>query len=520
MKVLRASWMREIDRQAIDGRGIPSIVLMEQAAKASAGFFAGEFPRPRFHNVIALIGKGNNGGDGLAVGRLLHQQGYRVHFLLLAPASQLSADPLANFNQARDLGLECREIGDAAEAESFLSGFSSADTFIIDAIFGTGLSKPLSKGLVGDVIQAVNRSGLKIAAIDIPSGLAEDFLPDEGIHVRADVTAAVHALKLAHIHPDGNRHCGKIRVLDIGIPAELAEKPAYYLNLIFPELFRDLLQDRPVDAHKGDFGHLLAIVGSMEKPGAGILGCFAALRSGSGLVTAAVPPENRLLYVAAHPELMVLPWQKINEIIDRLDEFDSVLAGPGLGNHPTTRELVGRLLEKASVPLILDADALNVLENSGSLLKRKNRPPLVLTPHLKEFSRLSGLPAAEILRDRVGLGREFARQHGVVLVLKGHHTIIATPEGTVWLNQTGNPGMASAGSGDVLSGMIAGMVGQFIRCQPLEKIVAAAVFLHGYAADLAVRKTGQLSLVASDIVDHIPASITQIDGYRSPFLEP
>jgi hydroxyethylthiazole kinase-like uncharacterized protein yjeF len=518
MKILLNSWMREIDQAAIAGRGIPGIVLMENAAAACCDYFAEAFPCNRYSSCLVLAGKGNNGGDGLAIARLLLERGYDTRVLLLARPGDLSPDGKANHDRLLEAGSIPEAVPSAALLKKALAACDPGETFLVDAVFGTGLDKPVTAGLFAEAFDAVNRSGIPVAAVDIPSGLGEGFAPDSGVHIRARVTAALHALKWAHLNPDGNPDCGRIRVVDIGIPADLEQGEEYYIRLTEPADFKPLLARRPRAAHKGDFGHALVVAGSMEKPGAGILASYAALRSGAGLCTAAVPPQNRDLSVLAHPEVMTLPFKKPEELSGRLDDFSCVLAGPGQGENPDTLRTVAMLLQKVKSPLVLDADALNVLDGQPALLRGRNQRPLVLTPHPGEFARLTGKTAKEVQRDRLGAGREFAVRQGVYLVLKGHHTLIVSPQGRVWVNATGNPGMATAGSGDVLGGMIAGLIAQHYPKIAMDVILAAAVFLHGYAGDLAAREMGEAGLTAGDITRFIPKSFLKINGFHSPFL--
>jgi hydroxyethylthiazole kinase-like uncharacterized protein yjeF len=518
MEILLFPWIKELDRLAIEKAGIPSIVLMENAAQAAAAFFAAEFPCSRFPDCLVLSGKGNNGGDGLAIGRLLLERGYGVRFLLLAAPDQLSPDARANYDLICSLDREIEIIPSASRLKKILAEYGVGETFLVDAVFGTGLDKPLKVGLFAEAIEAVNGSGIPVASVDIPSGLGENFAPGDGIHIRARVTAALHSLKWVHLIPDGCPDCGKTRVLDIGIPGNLAIAKEHYIRLTEPADFEALLAKRDPAAHKGDFGHVLVVAGSNEKPGAGILAAIAALKAGAGLCTAAVSMRNRDLYVQAHPEVMTMPYEKPEELSGRLNSFSCVLAGPGMGNRISTLKTVSLLLRESSQPIVLDADALNVLQGQTGLLPARNTRPLVLTPHPGEFARLTNKTVKGIQENRLSLVREFAMKHGLYLILKGPHTLTATPEGHVWVNQTGNPGMATAGSGDVLGGLIAGLIAQFHPQQPMEIILAAAVFLHGFAGDLAVRATGEMGLTAGDIVAFIPKSILQIDEFHSPFL--
>ncbi|MDD8012521.1 MAG: NAD(P)H-hydrate dehydratase [Acidobacteriota bacterium] len=518
MKVLLNSWMKEIDRTAIERCGIPAIELMENAAGACCDYFCEVFPRNRFPSCLVLAGKGNNGGDGLAIARLLLERGYDARVLLLVRPGELGPAAKANYDRLLESGSLPEAVPSAAHLKKLLAGCDAGETFLVDAVFGTGLDKPVTAGLFAEVFAAVNGSGIPVAAVDIPSGLGEGFFPAAGVHIRARITAAIHALKWAHLNPDGNPDCGRIRIVDIGIPHDLEDKDEYYIRLTEPVDLRPLLARRPRAAHKGEFGHALVVAGSAEKPGAGILASYAVLKSGAGLCTAAVPPQNRDLSVLAHPEVMTLPFKKPEDISNRLDDFSCVLAGPGLGETPDTLRIVAMLLQKAKSPLVLDADALNVLASQAELLKGRSQRPLVLTPHPGEFARLTGKSVVDIQRERLTLARDYALKRGVYLVLKGHHTLTVSPQGRVWVNPTGNPGMATAGSGDVLGGMIAGLIAQFYPRQAMDLILAAAVFLHGYAGDLAAREMGEAGLTAGDITSFIPKSFLKAYGFHSPFL--
>jgi NAD(P)H-hydrate epimerase len=517
MKVMFSSWMKELDRKAINDIGIPSIVLMENASKGAADFFAEEFPIKSFKNVVVIVGKGNNGGDGLAVGRILSQKGYQVEFILLSASEKFNPDPKINFQIVKNLNLKYSEVAEPDELNAKLQAFCGHNTFIIDAIFGTGGDKPITDPFYSGIIQIMNNSGLKIASIDIPSGLSESFLPQEGAHINADATATFQCLKVSHIYPDGNKYCGKIRIINIEIPFKLLENKDYYLHLIQADDFKTLLKEREIDSHKGHYGHSLNVSGSIEKPGAGILSSYAVLKSGAGLCTLAVSPENRTIAVQSHPEVMTLIYQKINDIIERLEEFNCVLMGPGLGNNNKTYDITTKLIQYARVPVVLDADSVNVFQVGKEFFKNERETPIVLTPHPGEFSKLTGLSVQEIQKNRIIRSREFAIEYNVHVVLKGHHTLIASPDGQVFINQSGNAGMATAGSGDVLAGMITGMISQFGKTHNLKLILQAAVFFHGFASDLAVEKVGEMALTASDILDYISEAFLKCDDFNTPF---
>lgn len=517
MKLLTTQCMQELDEITINTIKIPSIVLMENASQGASVFFSDFFPLQKYKNTIILVGKGNNGGDGIAVGRILAQAGYRIKFLFLTELEKLNQDPKINFRIIKNLNLDYTVIKEIKEFNNILNSYQQTDTFIVDAIFGTGLTKPIKPGLLNDIIQGVNKSGFLVGAIDIPSGISESFLPEENTHIKADCTATFQYLKLAHIYPDGNRFCGKIKVIDIGIPKTLIDPKKHYINLINPKIIKKFFVKRPIDSHKGHYGHCLTISGSIEKPGASILSSYATLKSGAGLCTAAVLKENRKINIQSFPELMELPYTDPDELKDKFNNFNALLIGPGLGISKKASSIVANAFDISLSPIILDADAINILANLKSLLNKKRTFPLILTPHPGEFSSLSGYSSKEILSKRIELSREYAIKHNLYLILKGHHTVTATPNGNIYLNQTGNPGMATAGSGDVLSGVICGFIAQFKDYYPMEEILNAAVFIHGYAGDLANQKIPEMSLTASDLISHIPDAIRKINDFRSNF---
>jgi hydroxyethylthiazole kinase-like uncharacterized protein yjeF len=517
MKLLTSRWMKELDSRAIDEIGIPSIVLMENASRGAADVFARYFPEDQYRKAIILVGKGNNGGDGLATGRMLWQKGYDVEFILLSPPEKLKPDPKINFNIVKELNLAFRVVNSINEIKEILKAGCVHDTFLVDAIFGTGINQPVHEPFLSPLFALLNASGFKIAAIDIPSGLSDNFLPEEGDHLKADVTATFQCPKIAHIFPDGNSSCGKLEVVDIGIPKTLIENDSYYVRIISADEFGELFRERAIEAHKGNFGHCLNVSGSIEKPGAGILSSVAILKSGAGLCTIAVSAENRTVAVQSHPEIMILLYEKLDDIIQKMGEFNCVLMGPGLGNTKKTYEMTVEFIQYAGMPIVLDADSINIFEMGKEFLKVKRDFPIILTPHPGEFSRLTGFSIAKIRGNRIGLSRDCAMDYRVYLVLKGHHTVIATPDGKVYINETGNAGMATAGSGDVLAGLITGLIGQFYPAQSLEKILQAAVFVHGFAGDLAKEHTGEMGLMASDILEYIPSAFLYCDDFRTQF---
>ncbi len=343
------------------------------------------------------------------------------------------------------------------------------------------------------------------------------FPPAKGCFVEPDVTITFQALKVAHIFPDDKKRCGEIFVSDIGIPSMHIDEEKYFISLTDPSDFEPLFVKRESGLHKGNLGHALVIAGSDEKPGASILSSVSVLRSGAGLSTCVVSEKNRDLIIRSYPEIMTWNEKEFIETAEIPDEFNCVLAGPGMGTGENSKKMVKKILSISKVPVILDADAINLLKGDADILKEKREYPLIITPHPKEFSRISGKQISEILSDPVTLARDFAMEHNLYIILKGHYSLIVSPDGEVKINQTGNPGMATAGSGDVLGGVIAGMISQFKEKFQILKILQAAVFLHGYSGDIASSLKGEAPLIASDIVDNIHNAVAKINEYQSEF---
>jgi len=515
MKLLTAREMREIDSRAIHSAGIPSLVLMENASRGSARWFRECFPAGSYTHAVVFAGSGNNGGDGMAVARILTDWGVSVIVCLMADPSRLSTDAALQHKIITGLGIPVHLSPDLKILEEIMETVPPGATFLVDALLGTGITRPVTGGALAAVIRKINESDLPVAAVDMPSGLSDAFPREEGLCVRANCTATFHALKTAHLYPDGNDLCGRIRIIDIGIPAKVSEDVGGGADITGPEHAIILSSPRRVNSHKGDYGHVLAIAGSPEKPGAGMLSAYAALRGGAGLSTLALSEKN-VVAAGRFPEVMTLFWKETSDLIGKLGGFDCIAAGPGLGTGAPIPELVERLLVESPVPLVLDADALNVLAGNMDALKNANCP-VVITPHPLEFSRLSGRPLREILADRLGSTRGFAGETGVFVVLKGHHTVVASPLGRLWVNGTGNPGMATAGSGDVLTGFLAAQIARLGNLQDLDEICAAAVYSHGRAGDLARRERGETGMTAGDILEQLPAAIRGIHDDPGPF---
>ena len=489
MKVLTAPEMREVDRRTIE-LGIPGIVLMENAAHRVVEAMAERFAPLAAQRIVVLCGKGNNGGDGLAIARqlLTRFRPAALDVVLLASPEDLKGDAAANYRML----LAC---GGAVSREISVS--ARLATVLVDALLGTGISGPAS-GPMLDGIREINGGFplAKVVAVDIPSGLPSDAAEATGEFARADCTVTFTAPKIAHAMPPNCDRMGALVVGAIGSPPELYE--GAWLSMVEPAMFEELLRPRPRSGHKGTFGHALVVAGSPGKTGAAAMAGIAALRAGAGLVTVA-SDERALPQIAGYaPELMT------SVITDEVLAGKTVIAiGPGLGSQADLVRRVAAL----DVPLVADADAL-----IGDL-KRPGTHPTVMTPHPGEMARLTGKSTAEVQQDRIAVARAYAMEQGVTLVLKGQRTIVAFADGRVWINPTGTPALGTGGSGDILTGLITGLLAQFPK-QP-DEAVAAAVYLHGLAGEIGARYLGEKSLIATDILKYLPEAIAETEPRQS-----
>jgi len=472
--------MGEVDRATIEA-GIPGLILMENAAARVVEYIAGHFSPVSEQRVVVVCGKGNNGGDGLAIARQLHIRfnPRRLWVVLIAEPEELSGDAAANL--------------------------------------GTGLKGP-AKGLALDAILEINTSFpfAKVVAVDIPSGFSGDSGTPPGEYARADATITFTAPKVCHAMPPACNLMGDLEIAPIGSPPSMYENDErIQLELVTPQSIAACFAPRPRDSNKGKFGHVLVVAGSRAKPGAAAMAGLAALRAGAGLVTVACP-ESALASIASHTaELMTepLPETASGEIaraaFDRVSELAAkrtlIAVGPGIGTDNETRDVVLRLFADVSVPMVIDADALNCLADSAWEGTRALR---VLTPHPGEMSRLTGRTITEIQADRISSARSFAAGRKVVVVLKGERSLIGFPDGRVWINPTGSPSMAKGGTGDILTGMVSGLIGQFPNDS--DRAVAAAVYLHSLAGEIAARHQTEQTVLATDLLRYLPEGIRGI----------
>jgi NAD(P)H-hydrate epimerase len=513
MKVVTAAEMREIDRTTIAEYGIPPLVLMERAGLAVAAkvkdVCAGE-------KVLILCGGGNNGGDGLVAARNLYNGGYRVKVIMLGKADLLSADCKTQYMAAKKTGV-------TIEVRKSMGSSDLHGAFVVDAIFGTGLSRPVTGDLAA-LFRSINKAEVPVLGVDIPSGISADTGEILGEAIKADHTVTFGLPKRGHFLYPGAEYTGSLCVGDIGFPTKLIQSDAIKTELMGPERAVYLLPERPRNSYKGDYGHVFVLAGSRGRTGAALMTAKASLRTGSGLLTLGVPESLLDIFQGRVTEEMTLPLpdkgngtldEKALEIILGFasQKADIISIGPGIGVTPDTIRIVSGLIQTSPVPLVIDADGLNALQNSIKILS-KAKSPVIITPHPGEMARLlnpkseAGSNEAEVRtkieKERINIAVSFSQETGVYVVLKGVPTIIAAPEGDVYINTTGNPGMATAGSGDVLTGIISSLAGQGLN--PLNAAVLG-VYLHGRAGDEAAKVRGEHSLIASDIIEHLSDTI-------------
>ena len=513
LRVLTAAEMREADRATIEERGIPGLVLMENAAAAVTRRLVAMFPDLGSERVVVLCGKGNNGGDGLAVARqlLLLYPALDLRVVLLAAPEDLSADALANWQMLAGQDFE-PAVAPTPQAWRKLLPEIGDSTLLVDAVLGTGLRGP-ARGMAARAIADVN-SGFRNAvavAVDMPSGLGSDSGDLPGECMRADCTVTFTAPKASQVLPPSCDHVGDLSVARIGTADSVLQAlPGPRLMLTEAADAAQYSPSRDRAGHKGTYGHVLAIGGSRSKPGAILMSGTAALRAGAGLVTVATAAGAVEPMIATAPELMLEPGRELADgslgpgaFDPRIFDRKTVAAlGPGLGNSDANRALAREIYETCPLPLVVDADGLAAIDASDS---PRRAAPTVLTPHPGEMARLTGRTTASVQRDRLGTVREAAGRTQACVVLKGQRTLVAAPDGTAIVNPTGSPGMGTAGSGDILTGIIAALLAQFPD-RPVLRTVAAAVFLHGLAGELAAKELGEQGMLATDIGRHLAAA--------------
>jgi len=510
--------MRDADRRTIHEIGIPAIVLMENAGRQVVSTLQTTFESLAEMRVAVLCGRGNNGGDGFVVARTLLQRSVDIGVYLVGRGADVKGDARVNLDALRNLGVDVVEIADAAAWELHGTDVLGSD-IIVDALYGTGLKSPL-QGLDETIVADLNASSRPVVSIDLPSGLLADTPEVTGPAVHASVTVTLGAPKVPLVLPPAETLAGNLVIADIGIPQTVVNQvEGSWIEVLTSQSMRSLIEPRAQDSHKGDYGRVLVVAGSRGRTGAAYLAAMAALRSGAGLVTVAAPASSVPAIAALGAEFMTEPLAETPDGTIAFDALDHVLdlgadiiaLGPGIGRSSSTTAFVHGLIERAGVPLVIDADGLNAFVDDADRLGGRDGVEIMLTPHPGEMARLIGLPIEEVQRHRLDISRDFASRHHVHVVLKGHRTIIATPDGKAFINVTGNAGMATAGSGDVLTGMVAAWAGQLLDPEAACKL---AVYLHGLAGDLAEADEGEVALIAGDLIDRLGDAVLELTARK------
>ena len=520
MKILTAAEMTEVDRLSTERAGISSLTLMENAGKSVSEFIAAVCKNFTEVPIVVFCGKGNNGGDGFVVARHLQKLGADVTVCLFAKADELKGDAAKNFKRLKNIEIIPVEDTGTWERPAWREG-AGASPIVVDALLGTGIRGAVTGGL-RLVIEAINESppGVTVFSIDIPSGLDSDTGEVHGAAVRADYTITFTAPKSGMFLGEAPRHIGSLIVREIGSPPELIEEIGKG-NLRWSEAreFAAFGKRRRAEANKGDYGHVLVVAGSVGKSGAAILSSWAALRTGAGLVTAAVPAPV-LPIVAGHtPEIMTEPLATTTNGSLAMKDLESgrleailtgkraLAIGPGLGTQEETQRFIRGVVGRRSVPVILDADGLNAFDGFAKDLNREEGK-LAMTPHPGEMARLLDATVKDVQARRIDIASAAATEWNAIVILKGHHTIVAAPDGGAWINSTGNPGMATGGTGDVLTGILAGLTAQY-GLSDWWRMLAFGVWLHGLAGDIASADYGEAPLMASDLIHALPRALLQ-----------
>jgi NAD(P)H-hydrate epimerase len=517
MKIVTGFEMQKIDKLAIHEFNIPSLLLMENAGKSVYEEIIKHFPDVKNKTIGIFCGKGNNGGDGFVTANYLLKDKINIKVFLLGKKNEVAGDAKVNLRKLIKEGVHIHEINTVADVEK-LNEYTKDVDIVVDAILGTGF-RGAALGLVGRVIDFINNMKKPIVSIDLPSGVNADTGEVLGACIKADITVTLGLPKTGLIFYPGIKYAGKIIVKEIGYPKEIFEKEKSTFELLESSFVKEKLPKRELNVHKGSVGKLLIIGGSRGYTGAVLLAAYSSLRTGVGLVTVGIPASLSSIIETKLVEAIKLPLPETKDnsislsaeknILNALANHDVLAIGPGLGRNKETWQLVRKIIDKTDKPTIVDADGLNAIAQDVEILSKikSKRLKLILTPHPGEMARLINSTQDVVQTRRVDFAKEFAQKYNVILVLKGFHTVIASPLGLVSINPTGNPGMATAGMGDVLTGMISSLVAQGMD---LYDAACCGVYLHGLAGDIAKEKYTEYGLIASDVIESIPLAIKKV----------
>ena len=514
MKIVSVKEMREIDRVAIKELGIPGVVLMENAGQGVVSAMDNYFDSESIDKVTIVCGKGNNGGDGFVVARYLMNQNIGVDVYIVGDVSSITGDAKTNLDIIKGMGVKPRTIRNKIGVRNLMLSFSDSDV-IVDAIFGTGFSGSIH-GIVKDVIREINESTLRVVAVDTPSGIDSVTGNVTGEAVMADLTVTMELPKTGQFLYPGKHYVGELYIVALGFPEQVIEGVSPRGTLVDTEVVRRFMPWRAPNLHKGTFGRVLIVAGSTGMTGAAAMASTAALRAGAGLVYLAIPEHLNPVLETKCTEVITVPvpqtadgsisLEAYDTIMEKASKVDVMAIGPGMSRHPETEKLVRKIVEDVPIPLLIDADGINALAGHTTLLKKRKRPT-ILTPHPGEMSRLINTPVKEIEKERIAICSKYASKWSVILALKGVPTIIAKQDGAFWLNPYVNSGLATAGSGDVLTGLIIGFLAQ--KTTPLTSAVSG-VYIHSLAGEILRKKMGEYSIIAGDLIDAISEAIMHL----------
>lgn len=516
MMIVTGKQMKEIDRTAIEDYKIPGLKLMETAGHYVYEEIIKEIGQDKYKKIVVICGAGNNGGDGYVVARKLKSNFFPVKVYSTVDIKKLSGDAKINYERLIELDVPVSVLDQSNVLDTFIEDVEEAE-IIVDAILGTGITREVNKNL-RMIFDVINNSSNKILSVDIPSGVGAEDGKIYGIAIKATKTITFQLPKLGCIFYPGAEYIGELVVKDIGIPKEVLKERSSDVFLIDKTLVKQILKPRKKDIHKGDCGKLLVIAGSKGMAGAAALACKSAIRSGVGIVKAAVPSVINDIIQISVPEAISVPLADnkkgqietscLNEILNHIKDCNAVAIGPGLGKNEDILKIINTIIKNTDIPLVVDADGLNAVGlNADTIFSLRNS--IVITPHPGEMARLTGLDIKHINENRIEIAREYSRKWGIIVLLKGSRTVIALPNGKVYINTSGNPGMASGGSGDVLTGVLSSFLAQKFK---IEDAVVAAAFIHGLAGDIMAEKFGEYGLAASDIATGTAVAIKELYG--------
>jgi len=510
--VVTAKEMSGIDRFAIEKIGIPGMVLMENAGREVIAVIKEMLGAVENKNIIIFCGKGNNGGDGFVIARYLLNMAANVKIYLIGKIDEVKGEAHSNLKILRSLGHKVLPVSSMEHID-----WNEGAHLVVDALLGTGVQGAL-KGLMAEVVESINKMNAPVLSVDFPTGMETDTGVVSGVCVKSSKTVTMAFLKSGLLISPGREQAGEIIVADIGIPNWVGKEKDIKCFQLADEYFSEVLPERKPDTFKNKCGQVFLLAGSIGLTGAAVLSSEAVLRSGAGMALLGIPESLNTIVEEKLTEVMTLPLPETDQQSISLDSKEmiseklawaNVLAvGPGLSTHPDSKKLLKWILEKFEKSIVLDADAINCLKDEKEIL-RTTKSDLILTPHPGELSRLVGISTKEILAAPIEVVREQAQKLNIVLVLKGAPTIIGSPDGYIFINSTGNPGMATAGMGDVLTGAIAGLVAQGMS--PLDGALAG-VYLHGLSGDISKSELGEAGLLASDVLKNLPLAMRTFEA--------